>query len=103
MVLMSRPRNCPSGDGDSMRLMRGSTTPPNAVPFISPSAKSDWRNGPLLAEAVAVMLPRVRPQKLMSSLFVLGYVSSASSALLANERFTAAITSAGLYVDLLLK
>src|SRR2546427_10485612 len=50
------PRYCPSGDGDSMRVIRGSTTPPNCVPFIRPS--TNW----VCRQFVTLFL--LRPQKL---------------------------------------
>ena len=52
---MSSPRILPSGDGASMRVMRGSTTPPNSVPFIRFTTNCVWR--------YAVMLLRERPEE----------------------------------------
>src|SRR5207249_9753824 len=92
-VLMSSPRYTPSGATARMRVMRGSTTPPNWLPFIRLTTNCVCR--------YEVMLFLVRPQKLVSSLLVAGYESSASSALLTNDLSTSAITDAGAYVDLL--
>ena len=43
MLLGFTPRYCPFGDGDSIRLIRGSTAPPNWVPFIRPTTNSVCR------------------------------------------------------------
>ena len=73
----------------SMRLIRGSTVPPNCVPFIRPTTNCVCRYG--------VMLFLLRPQKLQSakSVDVQGYASRASSALPANDESTSRITRAG--------
>ena len=81
----------------SIRVIRGSTTPPNCVPFIKLTTNCVCR--------YSVMLFLLRPQKLQSakSVEVHGYASNASSVLLVNDESTSLITRAGSYDALLEK